>query len=51
MAKRPKPVPQMTAAQFDAAFPTKKPVKPIWLPVGGPTACIVRAAAILRSMT
>ncbi len=27
MAKRPKPVPQMTAAQFDAAFPDEEACK------------------------
>ena len=46
MAKRPKPVHQLTAAQFDAMFPDEEACAPTWSPVDGLKASIARAAAI-----
>ena len=44
--KQPKPVHQLTAAQFEKMFPTKRPARLTWSRDAGRKAFVVRVAAI-----
>ena len=48
MARRPKPVPQMTVAQFEATFPDEDACKAYLQAAAGRMASIARAAAMTK---